>query len=153
MSACVGSRGGKHVIFNQCKTTGTKLKWRMTYWDLGENIQEEGQHREVDTNSLSSEPLLQVLRHGDHLNTFRINEIFSSNVLVFMTSHCCFCCIWRNILEIKWFKFYSNSESFMKKSHMYRCELKKKKVIGHIGHFHVCGLASSSQGRHIKLSI
>lgn len=46
-----------------------------TYWDLGENVEAEGQHREVDTDSLSSKPLLQVLGHGDHLNAPIDNEL------------------------------------------------------------------------------
>lgn len=40
-----------------------------THRDLGEDVEEEGEHREVDANTLPSEPLLQVLGHGDHLNT------------------------------------------------------------------------------------
>lgn len=38
-----------------------------THWDLGENVQEQRDNRQVEADSGPTEPLLQVLRHRDHL--------------------------------------------------------------------------------------
>lgn len=39
----------------------------MTHWDLGENVEEQGDNGEVEADPGPSEPLLQVLGHRDHL--------------------------------------------------------------------------------------
>ena len=39
-----------------------------THGDLGEDVEEEGQHGQVDPDPLSTKPLPQVLRHGEHLS-------------------------------------------------------------------------------------
>lgn len=72
MSAWV-ERGREHVISIkniQYLHNADLEMWNVTvtYWDLGENIQEEGEHRKVEANTLSTKPHLQVLRHSDNLN-------------------------------------------------------------------------------------
>lgn len=47
-----------------------------TYRDLGNHVQEEGEHRQIDANALSSKPLRQVLGHGDHLQAPRVKDVY-----------------------------------------------------------------------------
>lgn len=44
-----------------------QMDLEITDRDLGEDVENEGQHRQVDPDSLSPEPLPQVLRHSKHL--------------------------------------------------------------------------------------
>lgn len=61
---------GTMFYFN-CLRPLLKNKKVQTYGDLCKDVEKEREHREINSNSLSPEPLLQIFRHGDHLSNFK----------------------------------------------------------------------------------
>lgn len=52
----------------ECEFTLSNLLWYLfkVYWDFCEDVEQQGQHRQVDADSLPTESLAQVFRHSVH---------------------------------------------------------------------------------------
>lgn len=67
LKTCPPGQRDREGVSEGTHTVSSVFSHKMTYWDLGENVQEQRDNGEVEADPGPSEPLLQVLGHRDHL--------------------------------------------------------------------------------------